>query len=71
MNNAEDSNEIQEGVNWLTWTGYYGNKKLDDDANGQFCAFGQCRYTDGPLGKFLLRHLLSLDISNTADCRYN
>jgi len=49
---SEDSNELQEGVEWLTWGGYWGDKKLSENDSRQFCAFGQCRFTDGPLGEF-------------------
>lgn len=46
--------EENEGVDWLTFDGYWGDKKLDDDDSRQFCAFGQCRFTDGPLGELSL-----------------
>lgn len=48
---AQDINEVNEGVEWLTYSGYYGDKRFDDDDKRQFCVFGHCRYTDGPLGE--------------------
>ncbi|KAK9900798.1 hypothetical protein P389DRAFT_193045 [Cystobasidium minutum MCA 4210] len=50
---GEVEDEIAEGTSWLTFTGYWGDKQFDEDDSRQFCVFGHCRYTDGPLGPYL------------------
>lgn len=42
-----------EGVEWLTFTGYWGDERLSQSDPRQLCLFGQCRYTEGPHGERL------------------
>jgi hypothetical protein len=48
---GEDTDETIEGTDWLTYTGYWGDKQYPDDDPRQFCLLGHCRYVDGPFGK--------------------
>lgn len=57
--NNDEVEETQDGTNWLTWSGYWGDKQLSKTDNRQFCAFGHCKFTDGPLGEFFAAIFLS------------
>ena len=44
------SESAQEGVSWLSWLGAWGDEQPPTSSSGQYCIFGECRYTSGPTG---------------------
>jgi hypothetical protein len=46
-----EAEQPDEGVEWLTYTGYWGNEQYARSDPRQVCVFGHCRYSSGPNGK--------------------
>ncbi|KAI1821435.1 hypothetical protein F4861DRAFT_541986 [Xylaria intraflava] len=44
------SEESSETADWLQWQGAWGDEQYPNGSNGQYCIFGECRYTSGPTG---------------------
>jgi hypothetical protein len=42
--------EATETVDWLSWEGLWGDEQYPTSHSGQYCLFGECRYTSGPTG---------------------
>jgi hypothetical protein len=42
--------EAGETASWLQWQGYWGDEQYTGSSHGQYCIFGECRFTGGPQG---------------------
>lgn len=51
--NLGQAEQPTEGVDWLTYTGYWGDEQYPESDSRQLCVFGHCRYTSGPNGPYL------------------
>ena len=66
FSNIGETEQANEGVDWLTYTGYWGNQQPAQGDNGQVCVFGHCRYTSGPNGESLQRSPFAKGLSCSA-----
>jgi hypothetical protein len=57
------SEEGSETGTWLSWEGYWGDNQYPSGSYGQYCLFGECKYTGGPQGP------ISKNLERTAMCQ--
>ncbi len=60
--------EGDESASWLQWQGPWGDEQYTGSNHGQYCIFGECKYTSGPTGPVTKNLGRTAMCENESDC---